>query len=208
MRFALVFCCVLMGCGGLQNEPLTRGDIEGRLLNADADALVGIVGQPQFTTHPGADGAFHIDDAPAGELELFLVMNSTRALRLQATVNGGDVLRLGALEGGAAAHLTVEYEGPEFLRLYDVNIFLKDMPLPVAHTQEGVHWVVPAGCYLAHGEARGLRAVEQQECLGEGESRFIELHPLPPDGTEGNEGCVVGDCDFGATCQMDGSCTL
>ncbi len=208
MRLALLLCGVLLGCGGLQNEPLTRGAIEGRLLNADADALVGIVGQPQFTAHPGADGAFHLDGAPAGELELFLVMNGTRAQRQTVTVTGGSLLQLGDLEGTPAAHLTVEYEGPEFLRLYDVNIFLKDMPVPVAHTQEGTRWVVPAGCYLAHGEARGLRAVEQQECLTAGESRFIELHPLPPDGSEGNEGCVVGDCDDGATCQMNGRCTL
>ena len=154
MRFALLFCCVLTGCGGLENEPLERGAIAGRLLNPDAEALVGVIGQPRLTTHPAADGSFRIDDAPTGELELFLVMNGTHAQRQTVTVTGGALLQLGELEGAPAAHLTVEYEGPEFLRLYEVRVFLKDTPAPAAQTQEGRQWVLPAGCYLAHGEAR------------------------------------------------------
>lgn len=208
MKRALLFLCALAGCGGLQNEPFTRGALSGRLVNADAQALVSVIGHAELSTHPDADGFFHLEDVPAGDVELFLVMNGTHAQRKQVTVNGGEVLQLGSLEGGAAAFLTVEYEGPEFLHLYEVSIELTGTPLPVARTQEGLRWVVPAGCYLVHGEARGLRPVEASLCVVEGEDKFVELHPLPPDGTDGNEGCVVGDCDFGATCQSNGQCAL
>lgn len=208
MKRALLFLCALAGCGGLQNEPFTRGEITGRLVNADSQAVVSIIGQPEFTVRPDAAGAFKLDDVPAGDVELFIVVNSTHAQRQQVTVNGGSVSQLGALEGSAAAFLTVEYEGPEFLHLYEVSIELTGTPVPVAHTQEGERWVVPAGCYLVHGEARGLRPVEAELCVAEGEDKFVELHPLPPDGTDGNEGCVVGDCDFGATCQTNGQCAL
>lgn len=208
MNRALLLACLLCGCGGLQNEPFTRGSIAGRLVNADSQAVVSIIGQPEFSTRPDADGAFTLEDVPAGDVELFIVVNGLRAQRQQVTVSGGSVSQLGSVEGAAASYLTVEYEGPEYLRLYEVSIELKNTPVPVAHTQEGLRWVVPAGCYLAHGEARGLRPVEAELCVVEGEDKFVELHPLPPDGTQGNEGCVVGDCDFGSTCQSDGSCML
>lgn len=197
----------LAGCGGLENEPLTRGVLEGTLARPDALALVAVMGRPELAARPDAAGRFRLADVPSGEQDLLLVLDGQRAERRMVSVAGGAVTNLGDVEGRRAGQVLARLGGPDLLQLAAGEVLVLGTPLRASLTaQREARLVLGAGCYTLRATHPGLAAVEDQVCVNEGEQQAKELEFPEPDGEPGHEGCQVTGCEGAATCRPDGHC--
>ncbi len=91
------------GCGGLGTPDLSRGVVEGRILNQAGSAYVYAYGTPSAITPVAADGSFRLT-APAGTTAIVLVdpdagLGSDLAELVDVTVEGADVVHVADRHG-------------------------------------------------------------------------------------------------------------
>lgn len=203
----LLLAGLLAGCGGLENEPLTRGVLEGTLARPDALALVAVMGRPDLAAQPDAEGRFRLVDVPSGEQDLLLVLDGQRAERRVVAVAGGTVTDLGIVEGRRSGLVLARLGGPDLLQLSAGEVSVVGTPLRAAlSSQREARLVLGAGCYTLRATHPGLATVEEQVCVNEGEQQATELELPEPDGEPGHEGCRVTGCEGAASCRPDGYC--
>lgn len=209
MRRALLSTSLLWlaACGGLDNDPLRRGVIEGTLERPDSLALVAVMGLPELSARPDATGRFSLADVPSGEQELLLVLDGQRAERRAVSVGGGAVTELGVVEGRRAGLVLAHLGGPDLLQLSAGEVSVVGTPLRASLSSgREARLVLGAGCYTLRATHPGLATIEEPVCVNEGEQRALELELPEPDGEPGHEGCQVTGCEGAAACRADGRC--
>lgn len=207
MRTLLAIGLLCTGCGGLDNRPLSRGALAGRLPGLDRErAFVAALGEPALLAVLDASGAFTFESLPAGEAQLLAVASDERAARLAVQVEAGKAKDLGEVPLEAAGRIEVRVVAPEHQLVSAGAVSVAGTPWQGLRLDgEGDCEVrgVPRGCWAVAVEVPGLGAWQREVCVEPGEARSLEL--LAERG-EASEGCRVTGCQPGYSCEPDGAC--
>jgi hypothetical protein len=223
-RVALIaVVCAAAACR-ISNQALTTGAVRGRLVGAQAGALVYVLGNAQVRVGAGDDGWFVLQGVPVGEAKLVAADASGGAAAFAAKVLGaeisdaGDVpMKSGAFldavliaEGGAdprGALVTVEGTVFDGVRA-GAGGALRLGPLP-------------KGTFRVAVSARGYAPVSAEAGLEEGDARRLEMRlamatATPrgcsasalacPSGTRCDDAGVCRECTDPAHCASDQGC--
>jgi hypothetical protein len=192
--------------GGLENVPLTLGSVRGTLVGGSTSSTVSVFGQPDLLAHAASDGTFEIQGVPQGEVELLVLISSSRNELVLAQVEGGGVTDIGRRSGRPTATLEVELLAPSSQRVVRGTVSIPGTPLQSHLEDSGWNLRVPGGCYSIVATVQGLGTQTVQTCVSEGQQQAVEIHFASPDGSPGHEGCSVTGCDSDYQCRSDGSC--
>jgi hypothetical protein len=207
-RLATTVLFALTACGSLDNEPLSVGVIRGQLANADASALVSVVGRVDLLTTPDAQGHFELQGVPLGTADLFVVINARESRRLSVQVGAASIVELGAVAPAPSAHFEVYVSAPGGQAVTGGTVSLVGTPLGGAlrPPEDELEFRVPAGCYQALVSVPGLGTATVSGCVEAGGLLERRVTLEEPDGSAGREGCGVSGCKSFLTCQADRSC--
>lgn len=203
-----------LGCGGLENEPLTRATVRGSLVGAGRTSLVYLFGQPaihdsptvseleSLARTPDAHWTFELTDVPAGGRELMILISPGRARRLPLELIAGEVRELPSQVGELVAILEADLDAPSHQRIRAGTVVVKGTNIERTVQESELDLQVPAGCYIVEAHVPGLGTKAAPEaCVGPGLRKRVPLHFDQPDGTPDRTGCnqtgCVGDyrCD-------------
>lgn len=186
-RWLLPLLLAGVGCfGGLSNQPLEVGVIEGRLLGEvgeegeeakGADALVVVEAGARHTVKADATGRFRLENIAAGTRQLTALGNG-KAGRFSVPVHGGQVthVEMLRLHDGCEVEIVAKLDGGGFA--VGAALSLDELPL---HTTtdtrgEGEFEPLPDGCYTLqadwHGQHQSRRFCLQAHVKGEVELTF------------------------------------
>jgi len=97
----------LAACGGLNNEPLRTGVVQGTVASADPGwQAVTDLGSGQTATFDSG-GVFTLSGVAPGTANLYVVANVHGATRVQAPVSGGLLTQLGVVQPQPAGKVNV-----------------------------------------------------------------------------------------------------
>jgi S1-C subfamily serine protease len=209
MPLMLAFVFVLAACGGFENAPLEQGWVKGRLVGADATASVALLGLPDVGVALSDSPDFNLGPLQQGDVELIAIASPTHALRFTATVVGGQIVELGALQPKKASYvkLQVSAVGGESVAGAQGRVVGTRLEsfTPAA---DGTLRVgpLPRGCYTVNIACPGLGMMDRAECVGDDGDDLDDAAEFDePDGGSENEGCRVTGCTAGLRCD-DGRC--
>ena len=207
-RLATLLLCALTACGSLDNEPLSVGVIRGQLADADASALVSVVGRVDLVTTPDVQGRFELQGVPLGNADLFVIINARESRRLSVQVGGASIVELGSVTPELSGHFEVYVSAPGGQAVTGGTVTLVGTPLrgPIRPPEDEVEFSAPGGCYEALVSVPGLGTATVSGCLDAGGQLERRITLEAPDGSAGREGCVVTGCRGALTCQADRSC--
>lgn len=199
---------LLLACGGIVDPDLTTGEVSGALTNAQPGAYAYVLGAPA-TKAPVVNGAFRLQHAPVGNVQVVIYDGASKAEALEVQVKpasrvalsrdaadmplAGSIVpvpRCGGGGSGVGVHFTVEGT--------DLQDVVLDAGKPL--------YPLPAGQYSLRGAHAGyVTAVKDVKVEAGGEA--AEELALDVDDSLKDRGCVAGSgCDAGLTCRSDGRC--
>jgi hypothetical protein len=207
-----------VGCGGLENVPLTEGMVRGALVGAGAGSSVSVMGRPDLVDvptqaelaalahQPSTNWNFELAHVPEGRVELLILIASGRTGRLAVDVVGGAIEDLPPQEGQASGRLEAKLRAPSHQEIEEGVLKVIGTPIRrhIEETSEDLE--VPAGCYSVEATVPGLGTVTGSGCVASGATQHVELPFLEPDGSPGREGCSVTGCQDEYHCSSDGRC--
>lgn len=208
-RIILMTCLVPLGCfGEVTNEPfepgtgVIRGTLSGEL---DLDrAWVTIVGRPELETRPDATGAFVIEGAPSGTVELAASTGRGRAVRRSVEVyNQRDVdVRLDSapalvVSGRVAFEDLVTDMAP-------ARVFVVGLPAETMTTDGGFFTFdsLPSGCHEIVAARPGYADRPVDTCGDSGELVDVN-HRLRRDDVVNRKAAICAPCHRATDCESD-----
>ena len=210
MRYLALLIALTPAClGGLSNQPLLVGEVQGQLLGAEAaGATVFLLDHPEHQSRAGADGRFRLPLVPVGDYRLLALAGST-ALSVAVQVGPGAVTTPTELTLVPAALLEVQVtlNGAD---LSGAAVGLTGTPLGAQTDGLGLARLgaLPSGCFsIAVGSSGEHR--DAPVCLVAPGPILLEValgQAPPPDAGQpdaGNED--AGDLD-GGTPDAGGTC--
>jgi hypothetical protein len=148
----LSLLCATAACGTLDNAPLEMGEVQGTVANADPHwQQVADVGSG-LTAAFSSTGTFVLSDVPVGAAELFVVGGQHSAIRVTASINGGEVTVLGVVTPAAAGTVTVHLKSSKIQDPQHATVDVHDTPYqdePMDMTGVAHVGPLPDGCYTA-----------------------------------------------------------
>ena len=207
-RVSSLLWIACLGCGSLENAPLRSGVIQGQLRNADASALVAVVGREDLRTTPDAEGRFELRAVPTGTVDLVIIINALESTRVSVQLEAASIADLGVVTPLSSALFEFYVLPPGGQLIVGGRIGVSGLPLsaPTSSPENEAHLRLPPGCYLFLVSAAGLGEVSVSVC-GVGGGSLERRVTLPaPDGTSGHEGCTLTGCVGLLRCQADRSC--